>query len=146
MLSFLAATLVSALAFYSTLVLAIGPRTQCVEKSVVPQDATCASIEQNIGINRSAIETMNPGVLCNTTLTVGNYLCTKQYTPICTLNETATTQKCDQLAAKWNITTSEFVQYNDDVDDACDDLVPGNPYCVSIDGCYPGNTSPICNQ
>ena len=69
------------------------------------------------------------------TLSTGASVCTKQYTPACTLNATATNQTCTGLAAKSNITTNAFVQYNDDVDDACGNLTVGQPVggCISAE-------------
>jgi hypothetical protein len=55
-----------------------------------------------------------------------------QYTPNCTLNDTATSQTCDGLAAKWNLTVTRFVEYNDDIDDSCNDLVVGDPVRVQL--------------
>ena len=60
-------------------------------------------------------------------LSTGASVCMKQYTPACTLNATPTNQTCTGLAAKSNITTNAFVQYNDDVDDACGNLTVGQP-------------------
>ena len=37
----------------------------------------------------------------------------------------ATETTCNNLAAEWELSVSDFVQLNDDVDDACDDLVVG---------------------
>ncbi|KAF8470939.1 hypothetical protein DFH94DRAFT_205359 [Russula ochroleuca] len=147
MLSISTANLVSALALCSTLtglVLATGPRTQCSETYNAPQGATCTSIGEQLGLNPSTIQSMNPGVNCND-LSAGA-LCLKQWTPVCTLNATATSQTCDGLAEKWDITQSDFVNYNDNVNDACSNLVIGQPYCVSIEGCYPGNEDPTCQQ
>jgi hypothetical protein len=55
-----------------------------------------------------------------------------QYTPNCTLNDTATSQTCDGLAAKWNLTVTRFVEYNDDISDSCNDLVVGDPVRVQL--------------
>ncbi|KAI0292382.1 hypothetical protein BC826DRAFT_438883 [Russula brevipes] len=149
MLFITSTTLISALALCSTLtslVLATGPRTQCTVKYLIPDSATCDSIEQEAEVNRTVLENMNPGIKCDGTLTPGDHVCTMQYTPNCTLNDTATSQTCDELAAKWNLTVTRFVEYNDDINDSCNDLVVGDPYCVSIDGCYPGNTDEVCQQ
>jgi hypothetical protein len=64
------------------------------------------------------------------TIVVGSSICTRQYTPVCTLNVTATSDTCDDLATSYNITVTDFVEYNDDVDDKCDDLVVDNPVRV----------------
>jgi hypothetical protein len=57
-------------------------------------------------------------------------LCLRQWTPVCAINATATSQTCDSLAEKWNITPSIFVNYNDNVNDACSNLVIGQPVRV----------------
>ncbi|KAI0292840.1 hypothetical protein B0F90DRAFT_222249 [Multifurca ochricompacta] len=150
MLSFSTATHVFTLILCLTLsdiVRATGPRVLCVERYRISQGDTCASIAPQLGLNQSDVESMNPGVNCSSSaLPSGKSLCTRAYTPVCTLNATATQTTCDELAATWEITVNSFVAFNDDVDDACDDLVVGNTYCVSTDGCYPGHTDPICDQ
>ena len=118
-------------------------------------NASCAAIEAGSDVNTSAIESMNPGVNCTSlqnvsynaltsaglprqhhlggdpsTIVAGSPLCTRQYTPVCTLNGTATSDTCDDLVTLYNMTVSDFVEYNDDVDDKCDDLVVGNPVRV----------------
>jgi hypothetical protein len=60
----------------------------------------------------------------------GGTLCLQQYTPTCTLNATATSQVCGALAEDWNITSSDFVEYNDNVNATCDNLVIGQPVRV----------------
>lgn len=104
------------------------------------------------------------------TLPTNSSVCLRQYTPTCTLNATATDKTCDGLASKWSISVDDFVEYNDDVDQGCDNLVVGQPvrvhqrdirpgprwtdqcfvffvqYCVSIQGCYPTNTNDVCQQ
>ena len=50
-------------------------------------------------------------------------LCTKGWQPKCTLNATATDTTCNTLATKWNITQQDFVNYNDNVNDGCTNLV-----------------------
>ncbi len=52
-------------------------------------------------------------------------LCIKSWLPTCTLNATATDTTCDGLASKWNITQQAFVNYNDNVNNNCNDLVTG---------------------
>jgi len=148
MLFFSTPSLACVLVLFSTLtsfVLATGPRTLCVMTYDVAQGETCASIEQKNGVGQSLIESINPGVDCNNALTAGTSLCMKQYTPICTLNDTATSADCTPLTTKWNISASKFIQYNDNVNN-CTDITTGDCYCVSIDGCYPGNTDPLCEQ
>ncbi|KAH9964996.1 hypothetical protein BC827DRAFT_1153909 [Russula dissimulans] len=128
MLSFSTSTLVCALAALCSgltgFVLATGPRTVCVMRYNVTKGDTWASIEQEIGVNKSVLVSMNPSLDCNGPLTTGISICTRQYTPICTLNATATSADCSPLASKGNITTSNFVQYNDDVD-SCGNITAG---------------------
>ncbi|KAH8979898.1 hypothetical protein EDB92DRAFT_1902297 [Lactarius akahatsu] len=146
---------ISTAAFVSVLVLAsslavivqaTGPRTLCTETYNVPEGATCDNLGAILGANQSAILTMNPGISCEGTLPAGEVLCTKTWDPTCTLNATATDTTCDGLASKWNITQADFINYNDNVNGDCTDLVSGQPYCVSISGCYPGNPDPVCQQ
>ncbi|KAI0265705.1 hypothetical protein BC834DRAFT_970064 [Gloeopeniophorella convolvens] len=141
----LATLFVSALTLLSG-VRALGPRTQCVETYRISNGDTCSSIGSWSGVTPSQIESLNPGMNCNSVLKANTYICMGSYTPVCTLNETATDTLCDALAAQWEITVDDFVQYNDNVDNNCDNLVVGQPYCVSITGCFPGNTDAFCDQ
>jgi len=58
-------------------------------------------------------------------LSAGDSMCTRQFTPNCTLNDTATAKTCNDLANKWNISATNFVLYNDNVDDNCANLTTG---------------------
>jgi hypothetical protein len=66
----------------------------------------------------------------NDALTPGNDVCMAQYLPTCTLNKTATSSTCDGLATTWNITVANFVAYNNNVNDDCNNLVVGDPVRV----------------
>lgn len=145
----ISAVFVSVLALASSLVVFVqanGPRIQCTESYTVPEGETCDSLGASVGADQTAILTMNPGISCEGTLPSNEPLCIRGWQPICTLNETATNTTCDGLASQWNITQPDFVNYNDNVNDNCTNLVVGQPYCVSIDGCYPGNTAAVCQQ
>lgn len=108
----------------------------------------CSSIGQQAGVNPSMIQSMNPSIDCtffrthsrrseayepslffvttgNGSLSAGDPVCTKQFTPNCTLNATATSQTCNGLANTSNITTNDFVNYNSDV--GCNNLTIGKP-------------------
>ncbi|KAH9048734.1 hypothetical protein EDB84DRAFT_1556739 [Lactarius hengduanensis] len=122
------AVFVSVLALASSLavvVQATGPRTLCTETFDVPEGETCDTLGALLGANQTAILTMNPGISCEGTLPAGEVLCIKTWQPTCTLNATATDTTCDGLASKWNITQVDFVNYNDDVNGNCTDLVSG---------------------
>ncbi|KAN0118397.1 hypothetical protein V8E52_005127 [Russula decolorans] len=139
--------LLSVLALASTLtglVLADGPRSQCIVKLNATDGANCTSIAQQADVNLTTIQSLNPGVNCSGPLSSNDTLCTRQYTPKCTLNETATNQTCDGLASTYNLSTTDFVNYNDNVNGTCGNLTVGQTYCVSIDGCIPGNTGGFC--
>jgi len=143
------ANVVSVLALASTLtglVLAAGPRPQCIEKYNVTEGGNCTSIAQQAGVNQSTIQSLNPGVNCSGPLSTSDLVCTRQYLPKCTLNATATNQTCDGLAGNWNISSSDFVQYNDNVNGTCGNLTIGQPYCVSTDPCAEDNKNGFCQQ
>lgn len=145
----ISAIFVSVLALASSLAIfvqATGPRTQCTQTYTVPEGETCDTLGANVGANQTTIMAMNPGISCDGTLPSNKSLCIRSWQPTCTLNETATNTTCDDLASQWNITQPDFVNYNDNVNDNCTNLVVGQPYCVSIDGCYPGNTVAACQQ
>lgn len=65
------------------------------------------------------------------------------YQPICTLNETATNTTCDGLASQWNISQADFINYNDNVNDNCTDLVVGQPVRIFLlwTGLYAGDVT-----
>ena len=65
------------------------------------------------------------------TLTANQVLCIKEQTPPCTRRVAATATTCDALASQCNITPTEFVQYNGDVNDNCNNLVVGQSVRVS---------------
>lgn len=54
------------------------------------------------------------------------------YTESCVVNETATETTCNYLLDRWELTVSDFVALNDNVDDACDDLVIGEPVRLTL--------------
>ncbi|KAI0274285.1 hypothetical protein BGY98DRAFT_920913, partial [Russula aff. rugulosa BPL654] len=106
--------------------------------------ANCSSIGQDAGVNQSTIQSLNPGIDCTGPLSAGgDPVCTRQYTPQCTLNATATNQSCSGLAATWNISASDFVQYNDNVNDTCGNLTVGQPVRTSASA---RNVAAVCCQ
>ena len=66
----------------------------------------------------------------NSTLPANQVLCIKEQTPTCTLYVHATNTTCDMLASQCNITSKDFVQYNGNVNDECNNLVVGQPVSV----------------
>jgi hypothetical protein len=67
------------------------------------------------------------------TLPPGTDACLRKFTPVCTLNKTATNTTCDTMAVRWNITKEVFVSYNNDVNNNCTDLIIGKPVRVLCD-------------
>ncbi|KAI0037127.1 hypothetical protein K488DRAFT_81353 [Vararia minispora EC-137] len=127
----------------AALVYADGPRTQCVETYRPTATDTCSSISAWSTVPVSTIQSMNPGMSCSAPMGAST-VCLRKFLPTCTLNATAHETTCNDLATYFNLTQSQFVQLNDNVDNACDNLVIGAPYCVSIADCFPGNTNPLC--
>ncbi|KAI0055443.1 hypothetical protein BV25DRAFT_1734520 [Artomyces pyxidatus] len=147
-----------------TSVNAAGPRSECFgelpsrhpcsngtddisETYRVSSGDTCNTIQSWSGVTVSKLQSLNPGLNCAASMStmVGHYVCLGTFTPTCTLNETATATSCVPLATAFSLTVSDFYQLNDNVDTACDNLVVGQPYCVSTADCFPGNTDPLCD-
>jgi hypothetical protein len=57
------------------------------------------------------------------TLPAKQVLCIAGKTPTCTRYAPATDTKCDGLASQYSITPAEFVEYNENVNDDCTNLV-----------------------
>lgn len=141
-----ATTAAFAAAFGVALIMASGPRSMCVEIYNAKPTDSCATIEAWSGLTTEQLMALNPDLHdCGPPMDV-HEVCMRSYTPTCTVWQPATETTCNDLAATWQITVDEFVQLNDDVDDACDDLVVGQDYCVSDSYCYPGQTDPICYE
>jgi len=121
---------------------ATGPRTQCTQTYNVPQGETCDALASKLGLSQTSIESLNTGITCNgaSAISANQELCIKGQTPTCASYATATDTTCDGLASQGNITPKEFVQYNENVNDDCTNLVVGQPYCVAIDASE--NTEP----
>ncbi|EKM57497.1 uncharacterized protein PHACADRAFT_206398 [Phanerochaete carnosa HHB-10118-sp] len=126
------------------LIMASGPSSECVEIYNSQPTDSCASIESWSGLTTEQLMALNPDLHdCGPPMDV-HEVCLDSYTPPCFLWVPANETTCDNLAVQWEISVALFVQYNDNVDDACDDLIIGEEYCVSIDFCYPGQTNPCC--
>ncbi|VDB92375.1 unnamed protein product [Peniophora sp. CBMAI 1063] len=135
---------VAVVSILATLVDAAGPRTKCVETYRPTKTDSCASISAWSLIPVSSIQNMNPGVSCNAPMNTPT-VCLQQFKPTCTLNSTAWETTCNDQASHFNLSVSDFVLLNDNVDNACDNLQIGNDYCVSTADCFPGNTDPLCS-
>ncbi|GJE85421.1 hypothetical protein PsYK624_015000 [Phanerochaete sordida] len=141
-----AASAVFVAAFGVALIVAKGPRSSCVEIYNAKPTDSCASITAWSGVTTDELMALNPDLHdCGPPMDV-HEVCLRSYTPTCVVWQPATETTCEGLAAAWQITPADFVALNDDVDDACDDLVVGEQYCVSDTYCYPGQTDPICDQ
>ncbi|KAI0316302.1 hypothetical protein OF83DRAFT_1173016 [Amylostereum chailletii] len=123
-----------------------GPRTQCVETVNAKAGESCQSLSSTYYVPIATIEGCNPNLDCDNPFTTRTPVCLRQYTPPCTVDVPASETTCQSLIYQWKITQSQFVQMNDDVDDACDNLVIGQQYCVSTDYCVANPSDPICNS
>ncbi|KAI9430889.1 hypothetical protein H4582DRAFT_2072159 [Lactarius indigo] len=122
------ATFVSLLALVSSLavvVQATGPRPQCVETYTLQQAEPCDTLATALGLSKAEILSINSEISCDGTLPAGKVLCIKQSTPTCKQQDPATATTCDGLLSKWGLSRDQFVEYNDDVNDDCSNLVPG---------------------
>ncbi|KAH9175679.1 hypothetical protein EDB89DRAFT_329926 [Lactarius sanguifluus] len=68
---------------------------------------------------------MNSGLSCEGTLPAGNVLCIRQTTPTGKLQAPATDTTCDGLMSKLGLSQDQFAEYDDDVNNDCSNLVPG---------------------
>jgi len=126
MRSFLALSLAAALVPLAAAV----ARPQCVEQWKVAPTDTCNYIAEFAGMPITQVEQIN-NFSCSK-MPVGTYICIRQYVPICTLNQTVlSTDTCGSIANENQITISDIVELNAQVDTACDNLVAGEQLCVS---------------
>ncbi|KAF8263192.1 hypothetical protein EI94DRAFT_1704192 [Lactarius quietus] len=129
-----AATLLSIFALASSLtgvVHANSPRLVCDQTIDVEDGATCDSIAAQCGFKKSILQSMNAGINCRGTLPAGQTLCVQAHQPGCKQHAVATCTTCDALAALYNLTPDEFVDYNNSVNDDCTNLVVGKHYCIA---------------
>ncbi|VDC03804.1 unnamed protein product [Peniophora sp. CBMAI 1063] len=125
--------------------LAAGPRPECTyQVNNIKSTDTCASVSAWSTVSVQTIEKLNPGIKCDTPGMGVSSLCLQEITLPCTLNATAWESKCNDLASEYQLSVDQFVQLNNNVNDACSNLVAGEPYCVSTAECYPGNHIPYC--
>ncbi|KAH9067778.1 hypothetical protein EDB87DRAFT_41526 [Lactarius vividus] len=145
------AAFVSVLALVSSLAAAIpatGPKPQCIKTYTVPKAEPCDTFVAKLGLSKADILSLNSGLSCDGTIPAGKVICIKQSTqkparmlaqepkkpaPACKTYATATDTTCDGLAPKFGLTPKKFVEYNDNVNDDCTNLVPGQAYCVALD-------------
>lgn len=73
---------------------------------------------QTVCLQRSSISGMHP----YSEITI----CPTVFKPTCTLNSTAWETTCNDMAGHYNLTVSDFVLLNDNVDTVCDNLVIGD--------------------
>ncbi|KAH8987243.1 hypothetical protein EDB92DRAFT_1948602 [Lactarius akahatsu] len=103
----------------------------------VPQAEPCDTLVAKLGLSQADILSLNSGLSCDGTIPAGKVLCIKQpksdLAPACKTKATATATTCDDLASKFGLTPKKFVEYNDNVNSDCTNLVPGQAYCVALD-------------
>jgi len=141
-------------AFFSAIVAALiitvassGPHSECVEEYRVASGDSCNTISAWSGLTASDLEALNPGLNCTNSMSsmVGDELCLRSYTPVCTHDITVqANDTCASIAATWEISEAQLLFLNDNLDSACDNLLIGQQYCVSDIECFLGNDDPCC--
>ncbi|KAH9177196.1 hypothetical protein EDB89DRAFT_2064813 [Lactarius sanguifluus] len=142
------AAFVSVLALLSSLATAIpatGPEPLCIKSYTVPKAEPCDTIGAELGLSKADILSLNSGIGCDGPIPAGKVLCIKKLktrmwahrskkpAPACKTYATATDTTCDALASKFGLAPGKFVEYNDNVNSDCTNLVPGQVYCVALD-------------
>ncbi|KAH9044981.1 hypothetical protein EDB83DRAFT_2523625 [Lactarius deliciosus] len=145
------AAFVSVLALLSSLATAIpatGPEPLCIKTCTVPKAEPCDTLGAELGLSKADILSLNSGIGCDGPIPAGKVLCIKKLkkgstrmwahkpkkpAPACKTYATATDKTCDALASKFGLAPKKFVEYNDNVNSDCTNLVPGQVYCVALD-------------
>ncbi|KAH9016496.1 hypothetical protein EDB85DRAFT_2155890 [Lactarius pseudohatsudake] len=134
------AAFVSVLALVPSLAAAI-PATnptqqpQCTQTYTVPQAEPCDTLVAKLGLSQADILSLNSGISCDGPIPAGKVLCIQQPkqvsllaqtpAPACKTQAAATDTTCDALATEFGLTPQKFVEYNDNVNSDCTNLVPG---------------------
>ncbi|KAH9044976.1 hypothetical protein EDB83DRAFT_2553909 [Lactarius deliciosus] len=109
----------------------------CTNTYTVPQAEPCDTLVAKLGLSQADILSLNSGLSCDGTIPAGKVLCIEQpksdLAPACKTKATATGKTCDDLVSKFGLTPKKFVEYNDDVNSDCTNLVPGHTAWPSID-------------
>ncbi|KAH9044984.1 hypothetical protein EDB83DRAFT_2523629 [Lactarius deliciosus] len=108
----------------------------CTNTYTVPQAEPCDTLVAKLGMSQADILSLNSGLSCDGTIPAGRILCIKpksDLAPACKTKATATGKTCDDLASKFGLTPKKFVEYNDNVNSDCTNLVPGHIAWLSID-------------
>ncbi|KAH9177182.1 hypothetical protein EDB89DRAFT_1934801, partial [Lactarius sanguifluus] len=130
------AAFVSVLALVPSLAAAI-PATNPTQQPQCTrmQDEPCDTLVAKLGLSQADILSFNSGISCDGPIPAGKVLCIKQPkqeslsarkpVPACKTHATATETTCGALANKFGLTPQKFVEYNDNVNSDCTNLVPG---------------------
>ncbi|KAH8989308.1 hypothetical protein EDB83DRAFT_2559650 [Lactarius deliciosus] len=103
------------------------------ETYTVPQAEPCDTLAVKLGLSQADILSFNSGISCDGPIPAGKSLLAQKPAPACKTQATATDTTCDALATKFGLTRQKFVEYNDNVNSDCTNLVPGQAYCVALD-------------
>ncbi|KAH9054753.1 hypothetical protein EDB87DRAFT_1418935 [Lactarius vividus] len=130
---------------------AISPKPLCIKTYTVPKALPCDTLGAELGLSQADILSLNSGLSCDGPIPAGKVLCIKKPkqestrkwprlagkpkkpVPACKTYATATDTTCDALASKFGLAPEKFIEYNDDVNSDCTNLVPGQAYCVALD-------------
>ncbi|KAH9054750.1 hypothetical protein EDB87DRAFT_1418748 [Lactarius vividus] len=115
----------------------------CTDTYTVPQAEPCDTLVAKLGLSQADILSLNSGLSCDGPIPAGKVLCIKRpkqelllaqkTVPACKTQATATDTTCDGLASKFGLTPKKFVEFNENVNSDCTNLVPGQAYCVALD-------------
>ncbi|KAH9003760.1 hypothetical protein EDB86DRAFT_2826334 [Lactarius hatsudake] len=131
------AAFISVLALVPSLAAAI-PATnptqqpQCTQTYTVPQAEPCDTLVAKLGLSQADILSLNSGISCDGPTPAGKSLLAQKPAPACKTHATATDTTCDALATKFGLTRQKFVEYNDNVNSDCTNLVPGQAVRVFL--------------
>ncbi|KAI9440936.1 hypothetical protein H4582DRAFT_1940237 [Lactarius indigo] len=124
----------------------------CTDTFTVPQAEPCDTLVTKLGLSKADILSLNSGLSCDSNIPAGKVLCIKDpkqkspralppkpqnpapaQAPACKTHATATETTCNGLAPKFGLTPKKFVEFNNNVNEDCTNLVPGQAYCVALD-------------
>ncbi|KAI9435419.1 hypothetical protein H4582DRAFT_2100265 [Lactarius indigo] len=115
----------------------------CTDTYTLPQAEPCDTLVSKLGLSQADILSLNSGLSCVGNIPAGKVLCikkpkqesssTQKPAAACKKQATATATTCNGLATEFGLTAKKFVEFNNNVNSDCTNLVPGQKYCVALD-------------
>ncbi|KAI0092357.1 hypothetical protein BDY19DRAFT_991064 [Irpex rosettiformis] len=127
-------------------VVADGPRSTCVEEWRAKPTQSCSDIASEMGVTVDEIKALNPGITCDAPINQVLICLRCSVHPTCQHTDVATTTTCQPLVEEYELSVDLFVQWNDNVNNDCSDLIVGQSYCVATSACWVGDPNPICDE